>query len=252
MLPESERLSQGDSGSGFATLNVSQSLVSTEGTPVVRKSPRISINKLAEYMVAGPGRRRTIIKNQKSPKDFMVAYYSQVSDVIAEYFEKEYDAQFLEKRISAFEQKPVSSDWDETRKGVSIEALQAFADILSDLEFPQYKKVAAPRNQDKIQISGVSLSVRPEVLLKQDGKVVGAIKLAIIKGERIDDKQMDYIGTGLLVYMRELYGESIKANDCYTIDVFGHRLCAAPSSIKRRSDDLRAACEEIFDTWQRV
>ena len=36
-----------------------------------RKAPRISVNKLGEYMTATPLRRRRIIQDQKRPKAFI-------------------------------------------------------------------------------------------------------------------------------------------------------------------------------------
>jgi hypothetical protein len=45
----------------------------------IRETPRISVNKLAEYMVATPARRRGIIRDQKVKRDFIVARYQQVS-----------------------------------------------------------------------------------------------------------------------------------------------------------------------------
>ena len=52
-----------------------------------RANPRMSLNKLGEYLTAAmPGRRRTIIKEQRKPKDFIVARYAQAEQAIKEYF----------------------------------------------------------------------------------------------------------------------------------------------------------------------
>ncbi len=42
-------------------------------TQSVRDTPRISLNKLGEYMTASPSRRRSIVRDQKRPKDAIVA-----------------------------------------------------------------------------------------------------------------------------------------------------------------------------------
>jgi len=43
-------------------------------------SPRISVNKLAEFMTAKPARQRQILRDQKYPSDFKVVFYKEASE----------------------------------------------------------------------------------------------------------------------------------------------------------------------------
>jgi hypothetical protein len=50
--------------------------------------PRISLNKLGEYMQATTVRRRTIIRDQKKPPGAgVLAWYSHVNATLTDYFE---------------------------------------------------------------------------------------------------------------------------------------------------------------------
>jgi hypothetical protein len=52
---------------------------------IEREVPRISVNKLGEYMTATPLRRRRIIQDQKRPKDYIVPRYTEAQDAIVAY-----------------------------------------------------------------------------------------------------------------------------------------------------------------------
>jgi len=46
-------------------------------------APRISLNKLCEFMTASIPRQRRIIKDQKFPSDFMRVYYREAQEAVA-------------------------------------------------------------------------------------------------------------------------------------------------------------------------
>lgn len=51
------------------------------------EGPRISINKLGEYMTATPARRRQIVRDQKNPPAFKAARYKPARETIVSYLE---------------------------------------------------------------------------------------------------------------------------------------------------------------------
>jgi hypothetical protein len=50
---------------------------------MVEKTPSISVNKLAEFMTAGPARQRQILKDRKYPTEFKGMYYKDAAESIA-------------------------------------------------------------------------------------------------------------------------------------------------------------------------
>lgn len=146
----------------------------------------------------------------------------------------------------------MSTDWDETRQGVCIAALEEFETLISDVDLPHYDKKRGERSQERLVIGDVAISVRPEILLYKSGNIVGAIKLVFNKTRLRGKEEIEYIGTVLLNYMRDVYDEEIKNSDCYVIDVFAGTMSIAPKAYKKRMKDVNASCEEISDTWKRV
>ena len=61
--------------------------------------PYITINKLAEYMMANTVRRRQIIKNLKEDADFKKLYYSEVKRIILPYFKSGYDPRKIDRSL---------------------------------------------------------------------------------------------------------------------------------------------------------
>lgn len=168
---------------------------------MVRSNPRVSVNKLGEYMVAKPARRLSIIRNQKRPADFIVAYYSQAEDAIAESIIQNHPLGFIESQIQALEKKPVSSDWDATRKSICVEALDYFSSFAKDATFGAYRCTRGATDQPKTAIGGLTVSVRPEVLLlNEQNEVVGAVKLIFSKGRTAEVEEVEYIGAVLNHY----------------------------------------------------
>ena len=91
---------------------------------VERADPRISINKLGEYLIATPSRRRAIIKEQKRPKAYMTAYYEEAEAAITEYIVTGLiEDGALESRAAEISARPARSEWDEHRKSLCAEAL---------------------------------------------------------------------------------------------------------------------------------
>jgi hypothetical protein len=45
--------------------------------------PRISVNKLAEFITAKASRQRQILRDQKFPQDYKVTYYKEASEAIS-------------------------------------------------------------------------------------------------------------------------------------------------------------------------
>jgi hypothetical protein len=68
-------------------------------------TPRISINKLAEFMSAKPGRQRQILRDQKFPTDDKGMYYKEASETISHVIASNLeDAVSLDRQIEILDQ----------------------------------------------------------------------------------------------------------------------------------------------------
>ncbi|NBB81196.1 MAG: hypothetical protein GVY36_17455 [Verrucomicrobia bacterium] len=228
--------------------------------PKERSKPRISLNKLGEYAAeSSPSRRRRIIRDQKHPKDFILPYYDPVRDAVVSYIANdEADLSPLRDAINKLEEEAPSSPWKEQRLQSCLDAIAAFRSQF-DAILEREKIYAVPaRKTDpaSIQINGVEVSVRPDLLVYgKDGRgkeIVGAIKLHFSKGHPLDDTSGKYVATLLHRHVEErLAGDDLHPSRkwCLVLDIFEGERFIAPRSYKRRRENLAAACEEIRSTW---
>lgn len=228
---------------------------------VERAEPRISINKLGEYMAAKPARRRRIIADQKRPRGFIVTRYREAVSAMIDFLVRgAADDAIIYRAIAELEAKEVSSDFQAQDRDLSVEALELFLDTVDRLDLNGLEVSQANHNAAPLAISGVSVSVRPEAVLngqdRHGGRTVGCLKLYLSKtspfGE--DGVAAGYIGAALHRFTEEQLANGGRADYrlCQVVDVFGRRVFVAPRAMQRRHDDLEAACEEIALLWNAV
>lgn len=216
----------------------------------VRTEPRISVNKLGDYMVATPARRRSILAQQKTPPTFMVTYYEDAQQVIREFYEHGgTDARIIERGIERLEARVPESDFEEQRTQGSADALSSFLDSLDSLDLGGYDVRLGVADPAKLVLHGVAISVRPDLVLVRDGKPAGAVKFAFSKGT-LEREAAEYVACTVHRYVQDVMGaDRPDPRDTYVLDVFARRVLRAPRSYVRRRKDVEAACEEISARW---
>lgn len=224
--------------------------------PTERDEPRISVNKLGEYMLAGARRRRRIVVDQREPKNFLVPIYTPAEEAISRYLVGGgTDRDIIDAEIRRLSMRePGERAWVTERNGLCVDALEAFRDLADDFDLEGFE-VRAGDTGGGLSIGGVYVSVRPEVLLRQpDGKGgfrQGAIKLYLVKSYPHSDASAAFVGTTVLEYLRQEREQDGKVDPelCLVVDVFGGEVFTAPKAYKSRLKELEAACEEIRGRW---
>ncbi|MDP2360629.1 MAG: hypothetical protein Q8O14_07735 [bacterium] len=225
----------------------------------VRSNPRISVNKLGEYMVASAARRRGLVRDQKRPRDFIVARYSDAYTAIREFLVSGgADFSSLDRAISRLETASTTSEWQEQDRQLSIEAIEAFIDLSDSLDLANFRATATEGDAPQLTIAGVSVSVRPELLLqgtRPDGNsTAGAIKLCIAKNSPLGIDAGHYVATVVHQYLTDCLRPAalLEPSACIVLDLFAREIYVAPRSFKRKRTDIEAACEEIARAWSAV
>lgn len=218
----------------------------------VNKVPRFSVNKLGEYLVATPSRRKKIIYDQKHPSAFIVSQYKEAKETIIKYIIKDYDENIITDAIVKIKNSTLLKE-DDIKN--SVLALNEILNCkLPDLS--SYKKTRHKGDNPKIKIAGLEISINPDIILKKGNKV-GCIKTHVIKTEqnRLSKEASTYVSTLLHQYteknLLEL-GDAPDVNICISIDCFGNSHETAPKAIVRRLANIQDACEEIVLRWDSV
>jgi len=205
---------------------------------------------MGEYVVASPSRRRAIVREQKRPRDVIVARYREVYPAAVRHLAGEANADDLAALADELEAMQAGSDWQAQDNALSAEALDAFVAIKSNLNLIRYTVSAGDFDPNSIQLQGVSISVRPEVHVTTVSGRTGAIKLYLSKTHPLPAEAGLAAATLVHALLRDGLGLSdTRHSDCMLVDVFAGRIYIAPANFKVRMRDVDAACEEISRAW---
>jgi len=220
-----------------------------------RVHPRISINKLGEYLVASPLRRREIIERQKYPSYLVGSHYEPARRLLVDFLlGRQTQRAVLEYARSWLEEDTFESDYARHRANGCADAVHRFLALAPTLDFRGLRPMP-PRGDEQLHLEGVTVSLRPDIVLRGvDGRgrpIAGAVKLHFPKTHPLTAASAAYVATALHVYLRErptTWGVPLP-QACMAVDVFSDTLAVAPRAHRRRMRELAAACAEIRETW---
>ena len=214
-------------------------------------SPKISLNKLGEYMSATPARRRRIIEDQIAPKDFIASRYSDAREGIVDCISGKISEDELAQIAEDLRNKEYDSKFISQDKNLSADAIDGFLEI-SDQIPENYRFEKVPANEKStFQISGVDVSVRPDVYIKNDeNQLVGAVKIHFPKSNPLTTASGEYVATALKVFIQDGAKNQVDHKLCLVVDVPSSSVITAPKAGKKRMNDIEAACEEINSQWK--
>lgn len=221
-----------------------------------RTAPRISVTKLGEYTDATPARRRAIVRDQRERRTFIVIRYEQARPPLVDYFASgATNPDPIIDQVGALAAAHGSSDFQTQDFQLSAEALEAFLDISDDFDLEGLTAVAGPHAPPRLPISGIDVSVRPDLVLRgtfRGKKVVGALKFHFSKTGLLSEDAGLNIATVLHQYAEAhllATGETASARHCAVLDVFAKRWYRAPTAYRMRRQTIAAACQEVALWW---
>lgn len=217
--------------------------------------PRISVNKLGEYLTATPSRRKRIIEDQQQPKTFIAARYSDAREEIVEYLSTGMNDD--SKILSAATELRIpngGTEFAEQDRQASASAIENFLEASENLDLEGLVvESGESTSSNTMEVAGVDISMRPDAVLKdpESGQVVGCVKLHFPKTSPLTPQAAEYVATAMRVYLESAEENSaIDHSKCYVVDVPTQRVVSAPKAFKRKMNDIEAACEEIDARWK--
>ncbi|WP_164017138.1 hypothetical protein [Pyxidicoccus trucidator] len=219
-----------------------------------RENPRVSVNKLGQYLTATPSLRKRIIHGQKHPVDPQYLRYPAAAQAIVEFLCEGRDEVILRYHQRRLLNAAPESDFDAHRLALCAEALQR---CLVSVDGLAANAIASPAEADlpPLELSGVAINVRPEVILRsvdaQGQMRSGLLKLYFSKHTPLDERSGQYIATVLHRYAEQRLEQRgpVDPRLVGVFDVFAGRLYFAPRAQQRRMNDVKLACEEIAARW---
>lgn len=219
-------------------------------------SPRISVNKLAEFATAKAARQRQILKDQKFPTDYKGMYYKEASEGIALALSKSLeDLSGIYNAISILEQMDPGKVGRQRRVNANLDALESFESMLDGIDLKGIGPSLGEPFPPKLVRRNVEISVRPEIILRAHGKanaqLVGAIKLYFVKTFTLNADSAGYISAVLQEWGRAFLADegTISGSLCYVIDVGAKKVWPGVKATAQRLKDIDAYCQNIADLW---
>ena len=221
---------------------------------------RISANKLAELLVTPSAtRRRRIIHDQKHPSDVIVARYRQANPAIVEYLTQGCDASVIDQAVIRLRGDNSGTDWALEDRQLTADALDHFLELARDLPKDDVIYAAGPSDAAKLMVDGVSVSVRPDVIItgtKRGKRFSGALKLHFTKNEEsaLGRKGAEFVAILMFEWLRQFgpANASPLHSHCISVDVFRRATVTAPKAVTRRWDEISAGCQEIAARWPQL
>jgi hypothetical protein len=224
---------------------------------IVYKEPRISVNKLGEYLTTPKAsRREKILHDAKFPPTFQVIRYDPTREIVQRFLAGKIGSiKALNEAIADYALTHTKDDFEARMKKSNLEAMALFAEMAPGLDFGDAKITIGAHAPPRRDISGVAVSVRPDLHLTVHGGANtptrrGAIKLNISKGAVHSVASSDYVGTLLRTYIEEgCEPGECDHQRCFSLDVFGTRLAPSPKAVVNRWKDIESGCAEIARQW---
>lgn len=222
------------------------------------ETPRISLNKLCEFMTVGPARQRRIIRDQKYPPDYQVVYYREAQESVAHFIASNLeDVAAIERQINLLSQQSPDSIGAQRRLASNIDALEAFLDMIDDIDLRGSRPSLGANQAPRLSIRNVDISVRPEIILHVEGKtrpLVGAVKLHFPKTNPLNDDAAGFGSTVLQEWCRaNMVDDGAPSGPhCFVIDVGSKRVHSGVRSNVQRMNGIQAACQNIHALWPTI
>jgi hypothetical protein len=213
----------------------------------------MSINMVGEYMTAGATRRSSILKDLKRTRPYIPTRYNAAKRIVSESLagggaERLADGiadLMMEAATGANAQNAVSC----------IEAVEAFRRMASSLNLG-VTPIIGPHSAPKVELNGVIISCRPELILplhltRRRGKRLGLVKLYFGKTHPLSEVAAKSIAAMLILHGRQHLGDfgDPDHSHIYVVDVFAGRVFTADKHNTKRLKDIAAAMVEVAQRW---
>ncbi|WP_083579079.1 hypothetical protein [Tardibacter chloracetimidivorans] len=219
----------------------------------------ITVNKLAEYMVARSARQRTLLKERKYPNpDFNIGmYHREASEAVSLYIANgAIDSAPLQQKLQILEQMPADKVGTGRRINANIDAIERVSEMLDDIDLQGADPRLGEHAPPKLTYHNVTVSVRPEIILRgtapKGAKLIGAIKLHFSSTHPHDEESAGYVSAVVQEYCKTHLAEPdeiVNPDYCMVICAGSGQVFPGVKATARRMKDVAAACQNIAGLW---
>ncbi len=233
---------------------------------VYHRDPRISANKLGEFLITDECRKRTILKSSKKAKKAIVLHYSKTRIAFAQAFSSiGIDPKKLKSSAQHILASESTSKWEKEDNIRSANALELVAKITGKFQLKDAERIPRPeKGWNALQVNGVRVSVNPDIVFSLPHRGTTKVGAALLYTTKDETKSLgrclgtnsagDYVSTLLLMLLEaRLANIGIPyPSACYVIDVHRGDVYTPPTRFKTLLKHIEAACEGIASRWDDI
>lgn len=225
---------------------------------VRRDHPRMSVNKLGEFLTTtSPKRQRKILEQLKYPDEhrFTFTGYNEARSAINSYILNGFDEQILLDAIAVQEGKS-----ELERDNFTDSSIKALTQVLESNALSDSGFAFLPYEGDnpKLNIQGVEVSVYPDFIVHSEtsrNSYIGALKIHLSQSGHFGDEGAKFISSIIYDFVDkhvEKGDRALRNTNCLSYDVFTDSFIECPRSIVRRWQDIEAGCQNIVAIWDSI
>jgi hypothetical protein len=218
--------------------------------------PKISVQKLAEYMASSQTRQRSILRDCKFQRKEQIFQHSAAKRYISKYFDEAKSIEWLSSQAEKLNSLEPNTEYKRRKNRNDCNFLFSYVKNFPSYKLPPADVIVEKKNKT-IKLNGVIITFNPDLLLKRDAKnknyqEIGAVMIHHTKGLRNSDEIYRYQTALMFNILNLLNNDSgYVANKklCIVIDALRGNIICAPSASVRIFKEIQSACESIVGIW---
>lgn len=228
-------------------------------THVERKSPQISLARLADYMAASEQAKRTIARTCKYRAIARVIQHNDAKAVIANWLRTDAPRiALLKEKLEAMKARIFEDNFQAEVNDHNCDYVKRFISISDSVDFSQYE-LARPTKFASLIVRGCPVSVQVDVLTSRTDRrnktKIGAMMFRYSKGKELSEDVAQHQSAFMFEYLRQHpYEKSAEAEKklCITLDCYSGTEHVAPGNANYLFKEMAAACENLVERWPAI
>lgn len=225
-----------------------------------QEKPKITVNKLGEFLTATPKRQRRILEQIKYPQDnkFSAIAHGEAREAIKQYLINGFDENIISDCIESLTGKLGGTDHQKKMDSASVDLLNLVLKS-ENLDKDSFTYEAYTGNNPKFHIEGVEVSVYPDIVVKSSSRGkdhIGGLKIHLVKNDNLTGESGQYVAAILNRFAGGLVTddetETSRPDHSISYDVFTDSFIDCPTSVVRRWENIAAGCMNIHDMWDSI
>jgi hypothetical protein len=227
-------------------------------THIERKTPQISLARLADYMAASEQAKRSIATSCKYRPIARVIQYNEAKAIISNYIRNENrKIEDLKQKLEAMKARIFENDFDADVNEHNCDCISRFIANHDKFSFPYV--YARPAKSVKFLLNEMPVSVQFDVIssrVNMRNKLkLGSIMLRYAKGKNLSEDTGTHQSAFMCEFLRKHPSEEMgeaERDMCLTVDVRSGEAYRAPSNSTYLFKEMAATCSALVERWPAI